>query len=74
MEAVMDVVIEDEKFDPNIYTRTKDSYLDEWMGHSLAYYGFDALGLDYFAGRAKDVDLESDQSIVWKIIWNKFGF
>ena len=69
MEAVMDVVMEDEKFDPNIYTRTRNSYVNEWMGHSQLYPALDALGLESWAKSAEHVDLESDQSIVWKAFW-----
>lgn len=37
ISAVMNVVMSSPEFDPVVFTRSKDSYVSEWIGHNRMY-------------------------------------
>lgn len=48
-------------------TRSFDSYVREWRGHNRLY----KLGL--FKSHTKDADLDENQKLIHKIIWDIIG-
>jgi hypothetical protein len=51
----------------DLVTRTVNSYVNEWKGHNRLY------NLGLFKKHTKDVDLEENQKLIWKIIWFILG-
>ena len=62
MSAVLDAVMENWQFDPNIYSRTKDSYMREWIAHNRAYDVLTALNIESLIDNVAHVDLNTDEN------------
>ena len=68
MEAVLNVVIENELYDTDIYTRNIGSYIKEWEAHNLGYAVFDCFGFEFLANKAKHVDLDNRDTLI--LLWD----
>ena len=62
MSAVLDAVMENWQFDPNIYSRTKDSYMREWVAHNRLYDFYTAIDNKEKIYSTQHVDLNTDES------------
>ena len=68
IEAIVDVIMSNELYDSAVFTRTKDSYIGEWVAHNIFYNlsGWDLFGLqDRFA--SADLN-ERDGWIKWEFL------
>ena len=67
-EAILDVIINSDEYDPSVFTRSKDDYLTEWNAHNNFYAMF---SWTPWGDNAKDVDLnelDRGKQIVWDIL------
>ncbi len=68
--AVIKVVMDSPKFDEEVFTRTKSSYVREWIGHNRMYDIAGIIGYDSWRKSAEHVDLNNleNRMIVWNIL------
>ena len=68
--AILDVIINSDEFDPAVFTRSKKDYLKEWNAHNNLYA---LLSQTSWGDRAKEVDLnEKDRNL--QFLWDIAGY
>ena len=68
--AVLNVVMKSPEFDPIIFTRSKESYVSEWIGHNRMYTLAGLIGKDSWRDSAEHVDLNNleNRMIIWDVL------
>ena len=59
---VLDYIIASPEFDPNVFTRGKDAWMNEWLGHNFLYH------YHVFRDNTASVDFNENEWIPWDII------
>jgi len=60
---ILDIIIASPEFDPNVFTRGKDAWMNEWIGHNFLYF------YHIRRGNTSPVDLNENEVIPWDLIF-----
>ncbi|MBR3987926.1 MAG: hypothetical protein IKK10_01325 [Clostridia bacterium] len=64
-ETILNIIIESPEFDPEVFTRSKESWLAEWRGHNAVFI----FGHASWRENTRHVDLNELEDRPWDLIW-----